>query len=174
MTEEEFRQQLLDRLSNTTIEIRFVKEQQYRTVYYSLLLFAAIIGVFQIPVSIKPYWIYLLLKVIAFTTGIYIMIISLCCQRDHSKALMEYREGLKDSMDEVCRYSERKSRRCEKRINRKKNISHEQKQREIEKVKNKTETNLEMKKRWNRRYVRGLMAVTILGAAATGVVLWFD
>ncbi|MBA7527100.1 hypothetical protein ES705_19274 [subsurface metagenome] len=47
MTEEEFRKQLIDRLSNTTIEIRFVKEQQYRTGYYSLLLFVAIIGIFR-------------------------------------------------------------------------------------------------------------------------------
>lgn len=82
-------------------EIRFVKEQQYRTIYYSLLLFAAVIGIFQIRVSIEPYWLYIVLKLAAILIIGFFAWLSLSIQWDHFKALNRYREELKDWNAEV-------------------------------------------------------------------------
>lgn len=171
--EEEYREKMQDILSNTTIEIRFVKEQQYKTAYYSLLLFAAIIGVFQIHVLIKPQYVYQALKSITMIFVVFLSYISSHIQFDHSKALTEYQKGLKDSNNKVKRYSNIRLKLYKIRIQLER-LQQEEKKTEIEKFKKKMETNLEMGKRRNRWYLTFFVAVTILGAAAAEIVLWFD
>lgn len=137
--ESEFRKRLLDSLSNSYPEIRFMKGQQFSTTYYTLLLFAALIALFQVDVVLPPVWFeglrwgsLGLVVVLAFVAVVY--------QVDHFRSLQQYRGGLP--------YME--------------SLSREARERELR------------KKCWQAiRYTGPFILITILGAFAAGVVIYF-
>ena len=76
-----------------TTEIRYVKEQQLRTTYYSILLNSAAILLFQIDVHI-PSPIYSVLKWVSMVVLLVLLRLALHMHWDHFIALGEYRQGL--------------------------------------------------------------------------------
>ena len=93
MTDKEFQKKLIDSLSNAMPEIRFSKGQQFRSTYYSILLFAAIVALFQIK-TVIPYPWHHRLKCIACVLIIGIAIMSSWFQWRFHKSMNEYRKEL--------------------------------------------------------------------------------
>lgn len=174
MIEGDFRAQLLDRLSNTTIEIRFVKEQQYRTVYYTLLLFAAIVGVFQIPVVIKPYQLFNVLRWGAIIVVVLIAFVSISFQIHHSIALYEYRKGLRNTRNRVRKHSRTTIRLYQQCVKWMFWLDSDVKHKISREFKHQNETVQQQQTRRSRIYVCSLIALTIFGAVAAGIALYFD
>jgi hypothetical protein len=87
------RGEILQRIDQATTEIRYVKDQQFKTLYYSLLFFSAIVALFQIHVYFsRP--LFVLIKVLSIIIVAIFCRVSSQLQWDHFKALGEYREGL--------------------------------------------------------------------------------
>jgi hypothetical protein len=78
-------------LSSSQEEIRFVKDQQWKPVYYPLVLFSSIVVIFSqgILASTNPY--YGVLKVLAMVLIALVALVSMVFQWLHFKALQEYR-----------------------------------------------------------------------------------
>ncbi len=74
-------------------EARWLKCRQYTTAYYALLLYAAIIALFQIKTVIKPVWVYGMLKYLAMGFVVVIAVISHIYQNDHYYSILHYRRG---------------------------------------------------------------------------------
>ena len=79
-------------ISSYQEEIRFVKDQQWKPVYYPLLLFSAIIIIFSKKIIdiANPY--YSQLKFLAIALIILVGIVSIIWQWLHFKALQDYRK----------------------------------------------------------------------------------
>ncbi len=73
-------------------EMRFYKGQQYRIVYYALLLDAAIIALFQIETVISPNWVYIVIKVVSCTFMLFLGLFSHGYQNDTSVAIKQFRK----------------------------------------------------------------------------------
>jgi hypothetical protein len=87
------RQEAINRLDQVTSEIRNVKDQQFRTLYYSLLLYSAVIALYQIQVYF-PHILFVTLKILTIAVVVGVCRQSCQMQWDHFRALQEYREGL--------------------------------------------------------------------------------
>ena len=72
-------------------EIRFVKDQQWKPVYYPLALFSAIVLIFSQNIIVASNQYYCTLRILAIVLVVLVGIVSLAFQWLHYKALQEYR-----------------------------------------------------------------------------------
>lgn len=88
-------QEQLARFAQATAEIRFIKEQQWKTSYYALLLFSGIIALFITWNPPPSFYIKLLASTVSLAAGTLFVIFHV----NLSHSLHEYRSGL-DSIEE--------------------------------------------------------------------------
>ncbi len=158
------------RLAHTTSEIRYVKEQQFRTTYYALLIFSAIIALFQINVEI-PFAVYRILKIIIIAIVAVLFRQTSQIQWDHFKALGEYRIGLEEIENQLMQERDSLSNKTLK--NRIPDwiltIVFGKELPRAKKV-----VTAQDKIPYSKRYTWLLISITFLAGAATAVVVCFD
>lgn len=104
------RAETLARLDQATTEIRNVKEQQYKTAYYGILLCSAVIILYQVDV-VMPANVYRILKWITMAVVALLFRQTAQIQWDHFIALYEYRQGLDQLTTRLSARRNKKSKR---------------------------------------------------------------
>ena len=81
------RDELLGRLFNLTEEIRFVKGQQWKTVYYSLFLYSAFILLVQTDQIVKILERYSFVSIVLSSIVVFVTIMASLFERDHIQSI---------------------------------------------------------------------------------------
>jgi len=83
--------EIIARLNNLVQDIRFQKEQQWKTAYYNILIYGAIIAIFQFNVELSSV-LFVVLQVLASIVICIVSIVLFVYQQKHYKTLQEYRQ----------------------------------------------------------------------------------
>ena len=75
-------------------ELRFLKGHQWRTSYYTVLLYSGVVALFQLDRIILPPWLHCVFKALAAIAIIVIGIFQWIIQEDHRKAMINARADI--------------------------------------------------------------------------------